>query len=147
MHWVNWLAPTPSLTSNWKHGTESKSHWLPFSSLYSCCSRTSVPITDDEDRVIAVLAGCPDDAEWQQVHEEAAEALESSRDKLKKPSEKVLENRERRGHFPQEAVGESMGGGQKVESYILCFRTTVPTNSHPPRVGSRNAQVYEQDCT
>lgn len=94
---------------------ESGYHSLPFCSLYSCRSRTSVPITDDEDRVIAVLAGHPDDVGWRQVHEDAAEALESSRAKLKKPSEKDLENRDRRGHFPQEAVGESMGGGQKVE--------------------------------
>ena len=51
--------------------------------------------------------------EWQQVHEEAAEALKTSCEKLKDPSEKDLENRERCGHFPQKAVGESMGGGQR----------------------------------
>ena len=81
--------------------------------------RTSVPITEHEDRVIAVLAGSPDDVGWLKVHEDAADTLENSRSKLKTPSAKELEHRERRGFFPQEAVGESMGGGQSVRSLFL----------------------------
>ena len=84
---------------------------------------------------------------WQQVHEEAAEALETSREKLKNPSKKDLENRERRGHFPQEAVGESMGGGQKVEYHSLYLHIVeCTTNSLLRCVGSGDAQVCEQGC-
>ena len=85
--------------------------------------------------------------EWQQVHEEAAEALKTSCEKLKDPSEKDLENREQRGHFPQKAVGESMGGGQKVEYYSLYLHIVeCTTNSLLRCVGSRDAQVHKQDC-
>lgn len=69
--------------------------------------------------MIAVLAGSPDDNGWHQVHREAAEALERSRDKLKQPSERDLKHQLRRGNFPQEAVGESMGGGQKVSHITI----------------------------
>ena len=51
----------------------------------------------------------------------AASALERSYDKLKKLSERGLKHPERRGHFPQEAAGESMGGGQKVNYSLLCY--------------------------
>lgn len=96
---------------------DGKYVWLLLTS-FSCLRgfRSSIPIIDSEDCVIAVLAGCPDDDTWSEIHLEAADALENSRDKLKNPSERDLENRERRGHFPQEAAGESMGGGQKVNN-------------------------------
>ena len=79
-------------TSNWKRGMESKYLSLPYLLLCSFQSSTSVPITDDKDCIIAVLAGHPDDVGWQQIHEEAAEALETLCEKLKDPSEKDLEN-------------------------------------------------------
>ena len=62
--------------------------------LKSKVHRSAVPITDNEDRVIAVLAGSPDDEGWREVHREAANALERSRDKLKKPSERDLKHQE-----------------------------------------------------
>ena len=71
---------------------ESKSLSLPYLLMWSFQSRISVPITDDEDCIIAVLAGCPNHVGWQQVHEEAAEALKTLHEKLKDPSEKDLEN-------------------------------------------------------
>lgn len=81
--------------------------------------RSLVPITDHEECVIAVLAGSPDDEGWCEVHQEAADALERSHDKLKKPSKHDLKHQEQRGHFTQEAAGESMGGGQKVNYSLL----------------------------
>lgn len=82
-------------------------------------SRFAVPITDQKDRVIAVLAGSPNDHGWPAVHQSAAEALESNREKLNNPTESELKHRTRRGDFPQEAVGESMGGGQTVLYFIF----------------------------
>ena len=69
--------------------------------------------------MIAVLAGSPDDNGWHQVHQVAAEALERSCDELKQPSEHGLKHQLCRGNFPQEAVGESMGGGQKVSHITI----------------------------
>ena len=63
-----------------------------------------------EEHVIAVLASSPDNKGWHKVHREAANALEWSYDKLKKPSECDLKHQERRGHFAQEAARESMYG-------------------------------------
>ena len=53
---------------------------------------TSVPITDHEDHVIAVLAGSPNDVGWLKVYEDAVDTLKNSRSKLKTPSAKELEH-------------------------------------------------------
>lgn len=100
--------------------------------------RSSVPITDHKECVIAVLAGSPDDKGWHKVHWEAADALKQSHDKLKKPSERDLKHQEQRGHFIQEAAGESMGGSQKVDYSLLIICT------HWIYPGSRNSSVYKQ---
>ena len=69
--------------------------------------------------MIAVLASSPDDNGWHQVHQVAAEALERSCDELKQLSEHGLKHQLCRGNFPQEAIGESMGGGQKVSHITI----------------------------
>ena len=92
---------------------------LPLAFPWSNLCRSSIPVTDHEDRVIAVLASSPDNNGWHQVHREAAEALEWSCDKLKQLSEHDLKHQLHRGNFPQEAIGESMGGGQKVSHITI----------------------------
>ncbi|KIY46983.1 hypothetical protein FISHEDRAFT_75158 [Fistulina hepatica ATCC 64428] len=47
--------------------------------VYEWDGRTTVPIVDSAGRVVAVLAGQPDDPAWRQVHENAASALEEAR--------------------------------------------------------------------
>lgn len=69
----------------------------------------ATPIVDQQGRVIAVLAGHPDDPDWDSVHNEAAEALETLRPKCKLAQE---QRKHRRGRFGALSYGISYGGGQ-----------------------------------
>ncbi len=44
--------------------------------------REAIPVADDEGRVNTVLAGQPEDPEWESVHTSASNLLEQSRGKL-----------------------------------------------------------------
>ncbi|PBK63847.1 hypothetical protein ARMSODRAFT_893855, partial [Armillaria solidipes] len=68
-----------------------------------------VPVTDRDGRVIAVMAGQPDDPNWDHVQEEAAERMETSRKECKfSPDQRA----HRRGQFAALSYGISYGGGQ-----------------------------------
>jgi len=57
-------------------------HWLSrWSIINDNVSRTPVPIVDIQGRIITVLGGSPDDATWLNVHQQAAQEIESSRDR------------------------------------------------------------------
>lgn len=84
--------------------------------MYSTCTiltriRSSHPITDHSGRVIAVLAGQPDDPTWNTVNEDASNLLEDLRPKCKLTKEQC---QHRRGKFPALSIGISYGGGQQV---------------------------------
>lgn len=88
--------------------------YVPFSSAADSNSR--VPrvvraIVDKDGRVIAVLAGCPNDSNWESVHKSGHVALQSARKRCRFP--KKARNH-RRGNFPALSAGISFGGGQKV---------------------------------
>ncbi|KJA13850.1 hypothetical protein HYPSUDRAFT_120380, partial [Hypholoma sublateritium FD-334 SS-4] len=59
--------------------------------------RTSRAILDSAGRVIAVLAGHPNDDDWGSVNRECHSALQSSKKRLRFMKKAV---RHRRGHFP-----------------------------------------------
>lgn len=59
--------------------------------------------------MIAVLIGRPNDANWDQIHASAAEALESARASCSFPPEDAVH---RRGAYAAIARGISYGGGQ-----------------------------------
>ncbi|KAK0459384.1 uncharacterized protein EV420DRAFT_1269254, partial [Desarmillaria tabescens] len=42
------------------------------------CGRTTTPVTNGEGRVIAVLAGQPDDPSWDGIHTSAADLLDQT---------------------------------------------------------------------
>jgi hypothetical protein len=70
--------------------------------------RTAIPITDECDRVMALLAGRPDDPTFEESHRAAANEMEGARSKMRLP-ERVPEHR--RGKFYAEAVGTTLGPG------------------------------------
>lgn len=73
--------------------------------------RTAIPITDECDRVVALLAGCPDDPTFEESHHAAANAMEGARSKMRLPEHVPLR---RRGKFYAEAVGTTLGPGAMV---------------------------------
>ncbi|KAH7918686.1 hypothetical protein BV22DRAFT_993901, partial [Leucogyrophana mollusca] len=73
--------------------------------------RTPHVIVDAEDRILAVLAGRPDDPTWDDVVEDATKALHEAGLAAKIP---VKKRRHRRGEYPALAAGVSYGGGQTV---------------------------------
>ncbi|TRM57179.1 hypothetical protein BD626DRAFT_574753 [Schizophyllum amplum] len=79
--------------------------------LYEWDGRKTVPLVDKEDRVFAVLAGCPDKApDWGGSMQELADAIETTSSRL---SLNPGQRRHRRGPFPATAHGYSFGGGQR----------------------------------
>lgn len=68
-------------------------------------------IVDKDGRIIAVLAGCPNDSNWESVHRSGHVALQSARKRCRFPK-KAKDHR--RGSFPALSTGISFGGGQKV---------------------------------
>ena len=77
--------------------------------LDSVFHREAIPIIDKEDRIIAVLAGQPDDPGWDAVHQSATDLLDGCRGKMKQGTH-------RRGRYPMLSSGISFGGGQTVRS-------------------------------
>ncbi|PBK79337.1 hypothetical protein ARMGADRAFT_857363, partial [Armillaria gallica] len=67
------------------------------------------PITDHDGHVIAMLAGQPNDPNWNEVHEEAYESLEWLWKECKFSEEQC---KHRHGKFGTLSVGISYGGGQ-----------------------------------
>jgi hypothetical protein len=78
--------------------------------------RVAVPLTDTEKRVIAMLAGHPDDSSWDAVSAEATRAIDEARDVC---GFTAADRRHRRGKFPARAVGASFGGGQTVPGNLV----------------------------
>lgn len=73
-----------------------------------------MPIVDTDGRVIAVLVGRPDDADWENVTAAAYGALTDASLHLEFKS-KVKNHR--RGRFPALNFGISYGGGQTVRAF------------------------------
>lgn len=74
-------------------------------------SRTPHAIIDAGERVVSALAGQPNDPQWANVSDSAADDVREAGDACVF-SDEQLEHR--RGEFPALAVGVSFGGGQKV---------------------------------
>ncbi|KAJ7810494.1 hypothetical protein B0H14DRAFT_3090767 [Mycena olivaceomarginata] len=73
--------------------------------------KSSRPLVDRENRVIAVLGGRPNDAEYLRLTEQAADRLETAR---ADPALRLDNHIGRRGPFPGISAGVSFGGGQQV---------------------------------
>ena len=73
--------------------------------------RTPRPIIDAKDWVITALAGRPNDSQWDDVSEGAAEDVRQAGNACSFNDE---QSEHRRGQFPALATGVSFGGGQKV---------------------------------
>jgi hypothetical protein len=90
-------------------------------SMPSYCARliaflsTATAILDSCGRIIAVLAGRPDDPSWDSVHLEAVELLEKTRPLLRLSKKS---KRHRRGNFAALSYGISHGGGQTKPSNL-----------------------------
>ena len=74
-------------------------------------TRVTRAIVDKDGRIIAVLAGSPNDADWASVHRSAYAALQTARRRCRFPKKTTTH---RRGNFPALSAGISFGGGQKV---------------------------------
>lgn len=72
--------------------------------------RLPTPVVDRTGKIIAVLAGHPDDEGWEAVHLAAAQALEDARPRCQFPSSSLPH---RRGKFSTLHGGVSFGNGQK----------------------------------
>ncbi|KJA14108.1 hypothetical protein HYPSUDRAFT_150797, partial [Hypholoma sublateritium FD-334 SS-4] len=83
-------------------------------------SRVTRAIVDKDGRVIAVLAGRPDDPNWTSVHRSAHSALQLARRRCRFP--KKTRNH-RRGSFPALSAGISFGGGQKLPGNLHHSKT------------------------
>ncbi|KAI0643566.1 hypothetical protein C8Q79DRAFT_1012149 [Trametes meyenii] len=77
-------------------------------------------LADAQERVVAVLAGRPEDTSWDEVVKEANRAMEAT---AKKCTFQEQHLNHRRGFFPALATGFSYGGGQKV--CHLCGRRVM----------------------
>ncbi len=105
-----------------------------------------MPVVDAEDRVIGILAGCPDGKDaWEKVSLQAQGYLEASEARLRGTKR---ERDHRRGAFATLRSGVSHGGGQThpmnyhngpVESDIVdflnsrrCFRRIAGFGSSEP---------------
>ncbi|KAK0442271.1 uncharacterized protein EV420DRAFT_1485394 [Desarmillaria tabescens] len=84
-------------------------HHRSLRSINSFPPSTPTPIIDREGRIIAALAGQPDDPKWNEVHEEAIQSLESLRKQCKFSED---QRKHRRGKFGALSIGISYGGGQ-----------------------------------
>ncbi|KAL1724897.1 hypothetical protein EV714DRAFT_278078 [Schizophyllum commune] len=91
--------------------------------LYEWDGVTTVPILDKKRRVIAVLAGTPDQKDWPKQHVSLADAIEAARPHLKFAA---IQTKHRRGAFPAVAVGHSYGGGQTRPMSVSQEPSNVP---------------------
>lgn len=99
----------------------------PIHSFTNCLPRTSTPITDKDQRIIAVLAGVPCDQGWDQLEQQGRDALENARSRVSIPKG---DRKHRRGAFLALRCGVSHGSGQ----------------THPDNLGNGvgNAQVLNE---
>lgn len=77
--------------------------------------RTPTAIVDQEDRVMAVLAGRPDSQDWDSVHAQMSALLQETGANIPGP------HKERRGNFVSLSTGVSYGGGQMVSVRFAHF--------------------------
>jgi len=85
------------------------SFFFPSYLIFNQVPRTPTPIIDQEGRLVAILAGHPEDDSWHQLSKEGAEALEEARRRCKIPAKA---GRHRRGQFISLRCGVSHGGEQ-----------------------------------
>ncbi|KAK0227741.1 hypothetical protein IW262DRAFT_1264066, partial [Armillaria fumosa] len=78
--------------------------------------REAIPVTDDEGHVIAVLAGQPEDPNWESIHTSVSDLLDQSQGKC---TFSWKQRKHRHGCYSALSVGISFGGGQ-----------TFPQNLH-----------------
>ncbi|KAK7433782.1 hypothetical protein VKT23_020550 [Stygiomarasmius scandens] len=91
---------------------------LPFSSLTNLIiyRQAAMPIVDCNNRIIGIVVGPPISANnWTQVHQQAAELLEKTRQKLSFDAKYLVHHR---GRFAVIPVGISYGGGQEYAKHI-----------------------------
>ncbi|THU94250.1 hypothetical protein K435DRAFT_568132, partial [Dendrothele bispora CBS 962.96] len=82
------------------------------------------PITDSQERVVAVLAGRPESKDWDGLVSDAAEAIARTKNHISF-TDKQLNNG--RGEFPAVAVGVSHGGGRKEPGNVSQSSAAVLT--------------------
>ncbi|THU96674.1 hypothetical protein K435DRAFT_819404 [Dendrothele bispora CBS 962.96] len=78
--------------------------------LYEWDGRSCCPIVDSQERVIGVLAGCPNQENWEGLMSDAANEIAHTRKEIKFTDKQLNGGR---GEFPAIAVGISYGGGRK----------------------------------
>lgn len=78
-------------------------------------SRSSIAIIDRDGRLVAILAGHPDDKTWPEVRRQAARLLEKARQRCR-----MKEEEHRRGIFYALRCGVSHGGGQTAPRNLSC---------------------------
>lgn len=80
----------------------------------------SIPVTDEDERVITAICGGPGDPTWKSACAVAADNIEATRGRLRASASNY---KHRRGDFLAMAHGVSYGGGQKVGPCIgLCLQ-------------------------
>jgi hypothetical protein len=87
-------------------------HLFLFENIDLILLRTPRPIVDGHDRVIAALAGQPNDPQWDDVSNRAAEDVRVAGEAC---SFTPKQAKHWRGPFPALAKGVSFGGGQSVK--------------------------------
>ncbi|THU85929.1 hypothetical protein K435DRAFT_843047 [Dendrothele bispora CBS 962.96] len=93
--------------------------------LCSWDGKSCRPITDSQERVIAVLAGRPETENWDGLMSDAAMAIARTRDQLRF-SDKQLNNG--RGESPAVTLGVSHGGGRKHPSQSVSEKNHAVRN-------------------
>lgn len=84
--------------------------------IYLMSCRSSFALLDNQQRIIVILAGHSNNKDWPALHELAAEALESRRDRCLVPKKEKRSHQ--RGQFIALRCGVSLGGGQKRLSLL-----------------------------
>ncbi len=79
------------------------------------CFRTQRAVVDRDGRVVVVVVGQPNDADWPSVRKSALAALLSARKRCRFSKKMCMH---RRGQFPALSTGISFGGGQQVRISI-----------------------------
>ncbi|PPR04543.1 hypothetical protein CVT26_002510 [Gymnopilus dilepis] len=84
--------------------------------------RTPMLVVDRDGRIIAILAGRPEDPTWNEVQREAAQLLEEARCACRVPKKS---QHHRRGAFTTLRCGFSHGGGQTSPQNLLNSKTNA----------------------
>ncbi|THU75525.1 hypothetical protein K435DRAFT_880660 [Dendrothele bispora CBS 962.96] len=92
--------------------------------LYNWDGESCCPILDNQDRVVAVLAGRPQGSNWKGLMSEAANKIARTRDRIHF-TDKQLNNG--RGKFPAISVGVSYGGGRQEPGNVAQSSAAVLT--------------------